>query len=545
MNGIYEVPADPAIRVAISREAGDVVGAGAGGTAPDRTALERLGRVVLARLNLPEGYLGWTMVACGNAVWREAFAAVPATRRLLLLPHCLRSSNRCRAGTDANGLHCAACGACDIAGLTRRAAALGYRVSVAEGASAVADGIIANACDAVLGVACLESLDRAFARVAAIGLPHLAVPLLAAGCVNTTADRDELMAWLEVSRPAVPAARRSFLPLLRAAADLGTGAELDELLPPASPDKPAQAIEAISRDWLSAGGKRLRAFCVLAAFAARRHGEAAFRNDTDTGALLPPPVRRLALAIEVMHKASLAHDDVQDDAVVRYGRPALHRVHGVAQAINVGDHLLGAGYGMVASLSRELGAETCADILEAIATAHRELCLGQGAELAMRSRWHDARTLDVLDYAARKTAPAFSAALYTGLRAAGPVSCGAEIARFARHLGMCFQVLDDLDDWPVQDAEAGADLRAGQPTVLAALAAEAGRGADLRRIADAGGAELVPAARALLAECGAFESARTLAARLRERALTSIDAIPGRPVQELLRFLVAVATEGR
>ena len=56
----------------------------------------------------------------------------------------------------------------------------------------------------------------------------------------------------------------------------------------------------------------------------------------------------MALAIEALHKASLVHDDIEDDDEFRYGRPTLHRVHGVAQAVNVGDFLIGLGYRLIA-----------------------------------------------------------------------------------------------------------------------------------------------------------------------------------------------------
>lgn len=536
--GIRVVPTSAAERIAV-RNAAHATMSATPGNVPDRAGLEQCGRAVLARCNLPEANLGYAMVACSNAIWREAFASIPPERRLLLLPHCLRSHATCRAPTDTAGLHCAACGNCDIPDLSARAEALGYKVVVAEGTSAVAEDIVERGRDAVLGVACLESLDRSFERVSAMGLPFLAVPLLGNGCVDTACDQQELDSLLALSAPPRPASHRSFLPLLRFAARLADANNLAAAFAPLPSDE-AAPVAALACDWLAAGGKRIRAFCTLAAYAARRHGEAAFTADATPDTLLPVTVQRVALAMETLHKASLVHDDIEDDEHERYGQPVPHRRHGLALAINLGDHLLGLGYSLVAAQRAHLGAEAVADIVAVLSDAHRELCLGQGAELLARELWHAQDPLAVLDIAARKTAPAFAAALYAGLRCAGPVADNDAIQRFARYLGESYQVLDDLDDWRKDDAAAGEDVRRRQPTILAALAAKAGYGDELAAAATA--TDATAQVRALYERCGAFAQARTLAERLRERAADSIAAIPGPTVQELLRFLLRTAT---
>lgn len=542
--GIRTVPTTAAARLAVRQTADAVVASELKGGIPDRAVLEHLGRAVLTHARLPDAHLGYAMVACSNAAWRDAFAAVPTGRRLLLLPHCLRDHAGCQAPTDTAGLHCSGCGGCDIPDLTTRAEALGYKVVVAEGTGAIADDIIERGRDAVLGVACLESLERSFERVAAMGLPHVAVPLLGNGCQDTDCDHRELDALLTATRPAVPATHRSFLPLLRAASHLAAPDRLAALLGPGiDAGDEAAPVQALSRSWLGGGGKRIRAFCVLAAYAARRHGDGAFAADADAESLLTDGVRRVALAIEAMHKASLVHDDIQDEARTRYGRPAIHVSHGISTAINCGDHLLGEGYALIAGARADLGAEAVADLVAVLADAHRELCLGQGAELLARASWNAMNPLTVLDIAGRKTAPAFAAALHAGLRCAGPVSCGEALDRFARYLGECYQVLDDLDDWHGDGTDAGEDLRRHQPTILAALAAKAGWSADLARLA--AGPDAVAQVRRLYEQSGAFTQARLLAERLRERALDAVQAVPGATVQELLRFLVRTATAPR
>ena len=95
--------------------------------------------------------------------------------------------------------------------------------------------------------------------------------------------------------------------------------------------------------------------------------------------------------------------------------------------------------------------------------------------------WRDARDkrltpLDALKIYALKTSPAFEAAILAAHRLAGPVDAHREaIVRFARHLGVAYQMLNDLDDWQTDDLGAGhrgTDLLGGRPTVLWALALE-------------------------------------------------------------------------
>ena len=70
------------------------------------------------------------------------------------------------------------------------------------------------------------------------------------------------------------------------------------------------------------------------------------------------------MAIEAFHKASLVHDDIEDDDRYRYGRETLHRQFDLGTAINVGDYLIGLGYRLVGSIRSEAGAEA-ADLDEA------------------------------------------------------------------------------------------------------------------------------------------------------------------------------------
>src|SRR5207244_6345836 len=98
----------------------------------------------------------------------------------------------------------------------------------------------------------------------------------------------------------------------------------------------------------------------------------------ENGAQLTDSVRRTALAIETFHKASLVHDDIEDDDTFRYGQETLHRRYGISTAINVGDYLIGLGYRLVSRSRQDIGGDCAADILDRLADAHLKLSERQG-----------------------------------------------------------------------------------------------------------------------------------------------------------------------
>src|SRR5262249_36715768 len=143
-----------------------------------------------------------------------------------------------------------------------------------------------------------------------------------------------------------------------------------------------------------------------------------------------------------------------------------------------GDYLIGMGYRLVGRSRAELGGDCTADISNRLSEAHLKLSEGQGAELFWRDSTDKALTaLDTLKIYALKTAPAFEAALYAGLRLAGPVEAYEKtVVEFSRHLGVAFQILNDLKDWDGDGDNklvAGQDALAARPTLLLALALEA------------------------------------------------------------------------
>src|SRR5206468_4228172 len=194
--------------------------------------------------------------------------------------------------------------------------------------------------------------------------------------------------------------------------------------------------ESIAREWLARAGKRWRPFLTVAAYQALREAP---------GAMLPEDIRKVAVAVECFHKASLIHDDIEDNDAERYGEKTLHEEHGVPVALNVGDLLIGEGYRLLAS--SQASAEQRMAMIRVAAEGQRELCRGQGAELCWARTPLPLTQQQVLDIFRKKTAPAFEVALRLGALYAGleqHEEVGAVLAVYSEALGIAYQIRDDL-----------------------------------------------------------------------------------------------------
>jgi geranylgeranyl pyrophosphate synthase len=172
---------------------------------------------------------------------------------------------------------------------------------------------------------------------------------------------------------------------------------------------------------LTAGGKRLRPLLVLMAAG----------NGTAERAV------RAAAAVELVHMATLVHDDVLDGAPVRRGRPTVVARSGRERAVGVGDLLFSRAFAQLAAKGEE------AEVAE-LSSASVALALG---ELAQR---HDAYDTSIgedryLERCSLKTARLFESACRVGRLASGAGGTE-ELAAFGREIGLAFQLLDDVLD---------------------------------------------------------------------------------------------------
>ena len=539
--------------------------------------------------------VGWTMVALVSEYWRDRLTSLPPGRRLLLLPDCPTVAGR---GGDGGVPH--VCGpTCGIATIWAAARDHGWVVEATSQAVAAIGSLLTGQYDGVLGVARLGDLQKAFSMLPAFALPIAAVPYQPSPAASTLSceaalaaaaiDVDMVLGLLGVAgRDAGPAG--DYLPLLREAAGMfepeAIGGLAEELGLPgmlggavgatAGAWPPLDAAAGMAGEFMARGGKFLRPFVTLAAFDAVIADLAA--SDLVTagnpapaaGPTVNPAVARrsakaAAVAIEIFHKASLVHDDIEDDDAVRYGRQTLHVDVGVPSAINAGDYLLGAGYRIMAALPG-LDAGTIRDAVAILADAHVRLARGQGAELW----WRDSPSEGVLGTATKpltpdealtiyglKTSPAFEAAVALGVRLAGLVpEQVASIGRYSLHVGTGFQILNDLKDWAgdlENDRRAAGDLIGGRPTLLWALAVEGLPPVDAERLREVAResrrrdadesvvAAAVAEARMLYDRAGVIEKATRIAGIQRQRAEEAIGSCRLRNLREVLEFLLDLA----
>jgi geranylgeranyl pyrophosphate synthase len=259
-------------------------------------------------------------------------------------------------------------------------------------------------------------------------------------------------------------------------------------------------------DTIAAGGKRLRPLLVLLA----------------AGSPLAEPERtvRCAVAVELVHSASLVHDDVLDDADLRRGRPTVFASGGRRLATATGDLLFSRAFA-------ELALNAHADEVAVLTDASAALARG---ELVQRAdAWRVEISLErYLERCELKTARLFEAACRLGaLSAGGPEG---SLARFGSRIGVAFQILDDVLDVSGPEARTGkrrgTDLLDGTVTLPLILAREhepALATVDLRTIRSAAAAEAL---------CDRIESTGALA-EARDRALGMVaearSGLPGLP----------------
>jgi geranylgeranyl diphosphate synthase type II len=221
---------------------------------------------------------------------------------------------------------------------------------------------------------------------------------------------------------------------------------LPELLPPpgARPEPVHQAMHYA----LTGAGKRVRPVLTLAV--------------ADLFGCRSEPVLDLACAVEMVHACSLVLDDLpaMDDAALRRGRPTVHRVFGESVALLAALALLNRAYALVAEAATRLALRryTTEDVVHHLAAAIGSdgLIGGQALDLLAKP---DEMNLDVLEYIhSHKTGALFMAAGELGAMAAEARRRDLEvIARFAKNLGLAFQISDDLLDVLGTPEETGKD----------------------------------------------------------------------------------------
>ena len=305
-------------------------------------------------------------------------------------------------------------------------------------------------------------------------------------------------------------------------------ARVEELLHK-SISEDGEAMSAPMSELFLAGGKRLRPALVLLAGGLGRYD--------------PEPLAAAAIAVELVHAATLVHDDVIDHAQVRRGRPTVAATLGDSPAIVVGDYYFAKAYGH-ASLTRQPAA------VHELASAVMRICLGELRQQRDRYRYRPTRA----EYLARieaKTATLLASSCWIGGLLAGLGERElAALRHYGTSLGLAFQIADDVLDYVADQAilgkPTGQDLLEGHATLPLMLALEeAGVRAtigdllaDGRRLERAEVEQVVARVRGSNGPPAALAEADRLAAAARDR-LESLPAGPSRDaLAELTEYVV-------
>ncbi|MBI3884379.1 MAG: polyprenyl synthetase family protein [Opitutae bacterium] len=242
---------------------------------------------------------------------------------------------------------------------------------------------------------------------------------------------------------------------------------LEELTPPAD-TRPARLHEAM-RYSLQAGGKRLRPVLLLATaevFGAR---------------LNPLPA---AVALECLHTYSLVHDDLpcMDNDDLRRGRPTAHRQFDEATALLAGDALLTLAFQLLGRHYAHAPEIAAALLRELAGAAGSEQLIGGQMEDLLAEKKSGVTAGDLVFIHHRKTAAMIAAALAAGALCGGVDEGNLAALRDAgRHLGLAFQIVDDILDATADTATlgktAGKDARAGKATFVSVHGLDAARAA--------------------------------------------------------------------
>lgn len=370
---------------------------------------------------------GWIMVEINNHLWMEIIATIPYNKRILLLPVCLRNSGKCKADIDDLGLLCNLCHHCNIPDIQSKAEELGMMSLVAEGFTSVVGLVKSGVAEAIIGVSCLDSLEKAFPLLINNAVPGLAVALNKDGCKDTHVDEDYVYQLMQMKSES----EIHFLNYDQLKNSIKTWFDKENLsrILNSSSDQ----TSFIVRDWMGSDGKRWRPYLLAATYMALTG-----RKE------IPEKIQRAAIAIECFHKASLVHDDIQDNDILRYGKETVFAKYGNSVAINVGDMYLGEGYRLLVQCD-QMG------LIKLASDAHVALCKGQGMEMEWCNHRRALTIKQVLDIFCYKTVPAFEVSLLMGaLCVNDDIPLQNTLKTFARALGIAYQLKDDVEDFETE-----------------------------------------------------------------------------------------------
>jgi geranylgeranyl diphosphate synthase, type II len=213
------------------------------------------------------------------------------------------------------------------------------------------------------------------------------------------------------------------------------------------PEAPTSLYDPV-RHVVDAGGKRVRPLLTALCYQLTKQ---------DDGWL------DAAIAIELLHTFTLVHDDIMDSAATRRGLPTVHAKYGVSEAILAGDVVIALAQRSLAQ------SDHASEMLAEFATGFIRVCEGQAYDKDFEQQ-HDVTIADYINMIDLKTAKIAECAAVLGALAAGDTKHVEALRSFAHHVGIAFQIQDDLLDLTADHAEfgktIGGDILEGKRTFL-------------------------------------------------------------------------------
>ncbi len=295
-------------------------------------------------------------------------------------------------------------------------------------------------------------------------------------------------------------------------------------------------VEKIGHYIIESGGKRIRPLLVLlCARACQNNENDSLKNNHIT----------LAAVIEFIHTATLLHDDVVDTSDLRRGKATANAKWGNAPSVLVGDFLYSRSFQMMV----ELGSM---EIMNIISNATNVIAEGEVLQL-LNCKNPDVTEENYMKVILGKTAMLFEAATETGAVIASASKQHQEALRlYGRHLGIAFQLIDDVMDYESSSEEMGKnvgdDLAEGKPTLPLIHAMREGNQKQRQLIRQAirkGGLDdLTPISQAVN-ETGAIEYTHQKAREQADLAIASLQLLPDSDFKEIMTQLTEMAVSRR
>jgi len=295
-------------------------------------------------------------------------------------------------------------------------------------------------------------------------------------------------------------------------------------------------VDQIAEHIIAGGGKRLRPLLVV--LAGRACG-APGAGDAGAGSA---PVQAAAF-IEFIHTATLLHDDVVDMSALRRGRDTANEVFGNQASVLVGDFVYSRAFQMMAAVRSQR-------VIEIMAEATNVIAEGEVLQL-MNARDPDTTEQRYFEVIQRKTAQLFQAGAEVAAVVSGaPPAVQQALARYGKHLGIAYQLIDDVLDYQsdpeTRGKNLGDDLAEGKPTlplIHALRSGDAATAALIRRAVAGEGREHLPEILTAIESTGGLQYTARLAQAEANQAVAALQPLPDTSFRAGLAALARFAVE--